>query len=72
MILGLKLVYLTNILTLGILISTPVRVVLVRKLVTLGNLFLTLFILVLRVVLAAKFVISCILSVISFILPLYI
>ena len=67
----LKLVYLTNILTLGILISTPVRVVLVRKLVTLGNLFLTLFILVLRVVLAAKFVISCILSVISFILPLY-
>ena len=56
----------------GILFSTTVRaVVLVAKLVMLGILFLTLFILALRVVLIAKLVISSILSSIFWILTSY-
>ena len=54
----------------GILFSTAVRAVLVTKLVILGILCLTSFILALRVVLVAKLVISDILSSVSFILAL--
>ena len=46
--------FLTNLLTLGILFSTEVRVVVVAKLVILYILFLTLFILASRTVVAAK------------------
>ena len=51
-------VFLTKLLTLGILFSTAVRALLVvAKLVLLGILFLTTFILALRVVIVAKLVI---------------
>ena len=54
--------FFTKLLTLGILYSTALRAVLVAKLVILGILPLTSFILALRVVLVAKLVISGILS----------
>ena len=50
--------FLTKLLTLGILFSTALKAVVVAKLVILGILFLTSFILALRVALAAKLVIS--------------
>ena len=50
--------FLTKLLTLGILFSTAVRAVVVVKLVALGISLLTSFILELRVVLVAKLVIS--------------
>ena len=49
--------FLTKLLTLGILSSTAVRTVVVAKLVILGILFLTSFILALIVVIAAKLVV---------------
>ena len=63
--------FLTKLLTLGILVSTAVKAVVVAKLVILGILFLTSFILVLRVVLVTKLVISGILSSLFLILALY-
>ena len=56
-----------KLLTLGILFSTALRGVLVAKLLILGISLLTLFILLLKVVLAAKLVISGNLSSIFFI-----
>ena len=64
-------VFLSKLLTLGILFSTAVRAVVVTKSVILGILFSTSFILALRVVLVATLVISGILSSIFFILALY-
>ena len=64
--------FLTKLLTLGILFSTAVRALGVAKLVILGILLLTSFILALREALVAKLVISGILSSIFFILALYI
>ena len=61
----------TKILTLGILFSAAVIAVLVAKLLILGILFLTSFILALRVVLVANIVIFGISSSILFILALY-
>ena len=55
-------IFLTKLLTLGILFSTAVRAVEVVKLVILGILSLTSFILALRAVLVAKLVMSGILS----------
>ena len=55
-------IFLTKLLTLGILFSTAVRAVEVAKLVILGILSLTSFILALRAVLVAKLVMSGILS----------
>ena len=55
----------TKSLTLGTLFSTEIRAIVVTKLVILGILFLTSFILALRKVLVAKLVISSILSSIS-------
>ena len=49
--------FLTKLLTLGILISTAVRAVVVAKLVILASLFLTSFVTVLREVVVAKLVI---------------
>ena len=49
--------FLTKLLTLGILSSTAVRTVVVAKLVILGILFLTSFILALIAVIAAKLVV---------------
>ena len=46
--------FLTKLLTLGILFSTAVKAVVVAKLVILGILFLTSFILALRAVVVAK------------------
>ena len=63
--------FLTELLTLGILFSTAVGAVLVAKLVILGILPLTSFILVLRVVLVTTFVISGILYSIFLILAWY-
>ena len=63
--------FLTKLLTLGILLSTAVRVVLVAKLVILGIAPLTSFILALREALVAKLVISGILSSIYLIFELY-
>ena len=61
--------FLTKLLTLGILFSTPVRAVVVAKLVILGILFLTSFILALKaVVIVAKLVILGISFLASFIL----
>ena len=60
-----------KVLTLGILFSTAVRAVVLAKLVILGILPLTSFILALRVVLVATLVISGILSSMFFILALY-
>ena len=61
--------FLTKLLTLGILFSSAVKaVVVVVKVVILANSHLTSFILVLRVFLVAKLVISDILSSIFFIL----
>ena len=58
--------------TLGILFSTAVRAVVVAKLVTLGILFLTSFILALKAVaVVVKLMISGILSSIFLILTLY-
>ena len=54
-----------------ILFSTAVITVVVPKLVILGILFLTAFILALSVILVRKLVISCILSSIFLILALY-
>ena len=51
-------VFSTKLLTLGILFSTAVRVVVVDKLIILGILLLTSFILALRAVVVAKLVIS--------------
>ena len=62
----------TKLLTLGILLSIPVRAVVVAKLVILGILFLTSFILALRAAAAAKLVISGSLSSIFLMLALYI
>ena len=67
----LYLVFLTRLLTSRILFSAAVRAVVVAKLVILGILALTSFILALRVVLVAKLVISGILSSIFLILALY-
>ena len=55
------------ILTLGILFSTTVRVVVLTKLVILGILFLTLFVLALRAEVVPKLVILDISSLASFI-----
>ena len=55
-------VFLTKSLTLGILFSTALRVVLVAKLLILGISPITSFILALKVVLVATFVMSDILS----------
>ena len=55
-------VFLTKLLTLGILFSTAVRAVVVPKLVMLGISTLTSYTLALSVVLVAKLVISGILS----------
>ena len=70
----LKVVSLTKLLSLGILFLPTVRAVVVAKLSILGILFLTSFILALRVVVVvvAKFVKSGILSLIFLILALYI
>ena len=64
-------VFSTKLLTLGILFSTAVRAVVVDKLIILGILLLTSFILALRAVVVAKLVISGILSLIFLILALY-
>ena len=50
----LQTVFLTKLLTLGILLSTAVRAVIVAKLVILHILFLTLFILALSAVIVAN------------------
>ena len=60
--------FLIKLLTVGILVSTSVRELVVAKLVIVGISFLASFILALRVVLVAKLVISCILSSILLIL----
>ena len=65
------LVFLTVLLTPGILFSTAVRVVVEAKVVILSILFSTSFILTLRVVLGAKLVISSALPLIILILVLY-
>ena len=62
--------FLTKLLTLGVLLLTKVRAVVVAKLVILGISVLTSFILALKVVLVAK-LISGILSYIFLILALY-
>ena len=62
--------FLNKLLTLGILISTAVRTVVVAKTVILGILPLNSFTLALRVVLVAKLVISGILSSIFFYLSI--
>ena len=64
--------FFTKLLTLGIFFFKSIKSVLVAKLVILGILSLTSFILVLRVVLVAKLAISGILSSIFFMLALYI
>ena len=64
-------IFLTELLTLSILFSTALTAVVVPKLVILDILFLTSFILALRVVLVAKSVVSGTLSSICFILALY-
>ena len=61
----------TKLLTLSILFSTAVRTVVVAKLILLGILFSTSFMLALRVELAVKLVISGILPSIFLILALY-
>ena len=61
----------TKSLKLGILLSTAAVAVVVAKLVILSILFITSFILALRVVLVAKLVLSGILSSITLILALY-
>ena len=63
--------FLTKLLTLGILFSTAVRAVVLAKLVILGIMPLTSFILALGVALVAKFVISAILHSIFLIFALY-
>ena len=63
--------FLSKLVTLGVLFSADVRAVLGAKLVILGILSWSLFILALRVVLVVKWVISAILSSIFFILALY-
>ena len=60
-----------ELLTLGVLLSTAVRAVVVAKLVMLGILPLTSFILALRAAVVAKLVISGILSSMFLILALY-
>ena len=60
--------FLIKLLTVGILVSTSVRELVVAKLVIVGISFLASFTLALRVVLVAKLVISCILSSILLIL----
>ena len=65
------IIFLTELLTLSILFSTTLTAVVVPKLVILDILFLTSFILALRVVLVAKSVVSGTLSSICFILALY-
>ena len=60
--------FLTQLLTLGNLFPTAVRLVLVAKLAILGILFLTSFILVLRTVVEAKLVVLDISPLTSFIL----
>ena len=67
----LKSVFLTKLLTLGILFSTSARVAVVAKLVMLGILPLFSFVLALRAEVVAKLVISGILSSIFLILALY-
>ena len=62
--------FLTKLLTLGILSSTAVRTVVVAKLVILGILFLTSFILALIAVVAAKLVVVGFSFLTSFILAL--
>ena len=62
--------FLTKFLTLGILSSTAVRTVVVAKLVILGILFLTSFILALIAVVAAKLVVVGFSFLTSFILAL--
>ena len=66
----LELVFSTKLLTLDILFSTAVRAVVIAKLVILGILSLTSFILALRVVVVAKLVILGISPLTSFILAL--
>ena len=63
-----NLLFLTKPLTLGILLSTVVKVAFVVKLVILGHLFLISFVLLLRVLLVANLVISGTLSSIPLIL----
>ena len=65
------ILFLTILLTPGILFSTAVKVVVVAKVVILSILFSTSFILVFRVALGAKLVISGTLPSIFFILVLY-
>ena len=62
--------FLTKLLTLGILVSTAVKAVVVAKLVTLGTSSLTLFILILREALVVKLEILGISRLNSFILAL--
>ena len=62
--------FLTKVLTLGILFSTAVRLVLVAKLIILGILFLTSFLLALREALVTKLVILGIFFLASFTLEL--
>ena len=64
-------VFLTRLLTFGILCSTAVNAEVFAKPLILGTSVLTSFVFVLRIVLVAKLVISGILSSISFILALY-
>ena len=61
----------TKLLALSILFSAAVRAVVVYKLVTLSTFLLNLFVLVLRIVLVAKLIISGICSSIFFIFALY-
>ena len=63
--------FLTRLLTSGTLFSTEVRAVVVAKLVILGILVLTSFVLALRVVLVPKLVMLDILSSVFFILTLH-
>ena len=62
--------FVTKVLTLGILFSRAVRLVLVAKLVILGILFLTSFLLALREALVTKLVILGIFFLVSFTLEL--
>ena len=66
----LQSVFLTDLLTLGILFSTAVRAIVVVKLVILDILFLTSFILALRAVVGVRLVILSIYFLTSFILAL--
>ena len=72
LIFELQSLFLTKLLTLGILLSTTLRETLVAKLVILGISPLTSFILALRVVLVAKFVILGILYSIFYVSITYI